>query len=344
MEEDPYKILGIKPSASEEEIKKAYKALAKKYHPDLNAGNKEAEEKFKKINQAYRELTNRGGPSSQNAGPDYSNVHFEDFADFFNFGGFGGFEDIFRGFGFGEEFGNNIRVDVNLTLDELVKGGSKKIEVTRNVLCRTCSGTGAVEKHTCPKCKGTGRVRSTTRGIASLFVTMVRCDVCSGKGYIIDKACPVCGGTGFVRKKEEISIPIPHGIADNDYIIVSDKGDQNRRGLSGDLQVVFHIIKDKYFKVEGRNLRTILHVDIRDLLEGRLIEIDTPAGKEEIDLRENRGKPVVIKGHGLFDKNGRRGDLIVDLAIEIPGKIGRKDLSELDKLLGNRVDPFISEA
>ncbi|MCW1301623.1 MAG: J domain-containing protein [Candidatus Parvarchaeota archaeon] len=340
MEEDPYKVLGIKPGASEEEIKRAYKSLAKKYHPDLNAGNKEAEEKFKKINQAYRELTNRGSSASAGAGPDYSNVHFEDFADFFNFGGF---EDIFRGFGFEEEAGNDLRVDVNLTLEELFKAGSKRIEITRKVLCRACNGTGAMEKHTCPKCKGTGRVRSTTRGIASLFVTTVTCDVCSGRGYIIDKVCEVCRGSGFVQKREEITIPIPRGISDNDYIIVSDKGDQSRRGTNGDLQVVFHILKDKYFKVEGKNLRTVLHVDIRDLLEGKLIEIDTPGGKEEVDLMNSRGKPVIIKGRGLFDKGGRRGDLLVDIAIEIPGKVGRKEISELDKLLGERIEPFISE-
>lgn len=340
MEGDPYKILGVRQGASEEEIKRAYKSLAKKYHPDLNAGNKEAEEKFKQINQAYRELTNRGGPSSTGAGPDYSDVHFEDFADFFNFGGF---EDIFRGFGFAGEPNSDLRVDINLTLEELFRGGNKRIEVTRKVICRACNGTGAEEKHTCPRCKGTGRVRSTTRGFASLFVTMVKCDACSGRGYMIDKVCSVCGGSSFVKRKEEISIPIPRGIADNDYIIVSDKGDQSRRGASGDLQVVFHILKDKYFRIDEKNLRTILHVDIRDLLEDKLMEIDTPAGKEEIDLMDSNGKPIVLKGKGLFDKAGRKGDMVIDIAIEMPGKVGKKEISELDKLLGKRADPFISE-
>ncbi|MDP8012723.1 MAG: DnaJ C-terminal domain-containing protein [Nanoarchaeota archaeon] len=338
MDKDPYDVLGLKPGASEEEIKRAYKTLAKKYHPDLNPGDKKAEEKFKEINEAYRILMNKGGTSEgPSRRPDYSDFGFN-FEDIFNFGPF---KDFFSDFGF-EKKGKDIRTDVTLTLDELVTGGKKTIEFTRKVECPVCKGTGAKRKHTCDKCGGTGRINISRRTPFSVFVQTVKCDRCNGKGYIIDEKCDACNGTGFITQKEHLDIQIPFGVREGDYTVIEGMGEAVEGGVNGDLYVIFHIAKDDYYTVQGNNLRTTLHLDVRDVIEGKRLEIDVPGGKEEIEIKPGDTSPIIIHGRGLPNKNRTRGDIIIDIAIDLPKGMNKKSISKLDEMFGERSEPHLS--
>ncbi len=340
MDKDPYEVLGLKPGASEEEIKKAYKVLAKKYHPDLNPGDKKAEEKFKEINEAYRILMNKGSQESYGGNYSRNSTNFGfDFNDIFNFDPF---KDFFEDFGFGER-GDDIKVDVNLNLEDLVNLGKKTITYQRKIICPVCRGTGAIKSHTCDKCKGTGKVRISRNSAFSVFISTVKCDKCDGRGYIIDERCKNCNGSGLIPKQESITIQIPYGIREGETLVIDSKGDEIMKGRPGDLYIVFHILKDDYYTIEGNNLKVKLHLDIRDIIEGKTVEIDTPGGKRYINLKPSDTSPIVIKGGGIFNKNRMKGDLIVEIIPEIPKNIDKSTIRKIDEIFGKRIDPFLSK-
>ncbi len=336
MARDPYEVLGVSRNASEEEIKRAFKSLAKKYHPDLNPGDKAAEEKFKELNEAYRTITSKGG-SAKPEGPG----GFGGFEDIFNFGGFGGFSDIFKEFGFGAK-GEDVRYDLELTIGELFNETAKTIQVKHREKCSVCDGTGAKERHRCQKCKGTGKIQRASRTFGSTFIIMGNCDACRGFGYILDKKCDVCRGNGYVDKSETIKVPIRKTIGNGDYTIIPGFGESSDRGENGDLYVVFHIIGNEKFWIEGRNVRSRLHVDLRDVLTERAVEVETPEDTAKVDLGEYGKGPAILKGKGLFMRNGHRGDLVFDIVIDLPDNIPREDMSRMDEILGPRKKPFIS--
>ncbi len=335
--DDPYHVLGISPNASEDEIKKAFKAMAKKYHPDLNPGDKKAEEKFKEVNEAYRILMNKGGSSSQQES-NAQGFNFNDFSDIFNFRGF---EDIFRNFGFSSK-GEDLRYDLDITLEDVFNPAVKTVKIKHRVVCPVCSGSGAKEKETCPKCHGTGKIRRNIRQFGSNVVFTTNCDKCGGSGFIVKKKCDNCNGTGFVIKEENISIPIKRGVKEGDYTIIQGKGEPSVNGENGDLYVVFHIRKSDTYSISGNNLKTRLYLDLRDLLNGIELDLPTPWGSERVIIDAGETGPLILKGKGLYGKNGQRGDLVVDLVIDLPKKIGTKELNEIEKALGERKEPHIS--
>ncbi len=335
--DDPYHVLGISPNASEDEIKKAFKAMAKKYHPDLNPGDKKAEEKFKEVNEAYRILMNKGGSSSQQES-NAQGFNFNDFSDIFNFRGF---EDIFRNFGFSSK-GEDLRYDLDITLEDVFNPAVKTVKIKHRVVCPVCSGSGAKEKETCPKCHGTGKIRRNIRQFGSNVVFTTNCDKCGGSGFIVKKKCDNCNGTGFVIKEENISIPIKRGVKEGDYTILQGKGEPSVNGENGDLYVVFHIRKSDTYSISGNNLKTRLYLDLRDLLNGIELDLPTPWGSERVIIDAGETGPLILKGKGLYGKNGQRGDLVVDLVIDLPKKIGTKELNEIEKALGERKEPHIS--
>ncbi len=332
MDKDPYKVLNLKPGATEEEIKKAYKILAKKHHPDLNKGSKEAEEKFKEINEAYRILTNRGNSED-------NEVSGRGFQDIFNFD-LGGFEDIFSSFGFGPQKVNT-RLDTEITVSELFQKNEKSLTIEHNVACERCDGTGAEEKKTCRDCRGTGRVRRTTKQFSSTFVMMAPCGTCRGKGYIPVKVCVECRGRGTTHKTDTIIVPIKRGIVEGDYVVLEGKGEADARGRKGDLYVVFHIKGDDRFAVDGHNIRTVLHISLFDVLSGKKIEVATPDGKEYI-LVDSHSNPIVLKGKGLFIDSRNRGDLVIEPRIMLPENVDNNSIKEIERIFGKGKEPYNS--
>lgn len=337
--EDPYRVLGISPGASEEEIKKAFKTMAKKYHPDLNQGDKKAEEKFKEVNEAYRVLMNKGGGSSQQENSQ-GGFNFNDFSDIFNFRGF---EDIFRNFGFSSK-GEDLRYDLDISLEDVFKPSVKTVKIKHRVVCSVCSGTGAKERETCSKCHGSGKLRRNIHQFGSNVVFTTACDRCGGTGFTIKKKCDNCGGSGFVLKEETISIPIRRGVKEGDYTIISGKGEPSTNGENGDLYVVFHVKKDDMYSIAGINLKTRLYLDLRDILNGIEIDLPVPWGSERLTVSAGETGPIILKGKGLYGNRGQRGDLIIDIVVDLPKKLGTKELNEIEKILGERKPPKISAA
>lgn len=335
--DDPYKILGITKGASEEEIKKAFKTLAKKYHPDLNPGDKKAEEKFKEINEAYRMLTNKGTSSSQQDGG-RSGFDFNDFSDIFNFRGF---EDMFSGFGFSSK-GQDLRYDLDISLEDVFRPSAKTIRIRHRTTCSVCLGSGAKEKETCSKCHGSGKIRRNIHQFGSSIVFASACDRCGGKGFTIKRKCDSCGGSGFVVKDENINVPVKKGAREGDYTIIAGKGEASTGGENGDLYVVFHITKNEMYVVSGNNLKTRLYIDLRDLLNGIELDLPTPWGSERITVGAGEHGPLVLKGKGIYGKNGQRGDMIIDIVVDLPKKLGAKELNEIEKIFGDRKEPRIS--
>lgn len=335
MNKDPYEVLGVSRDASVDEIKRAFKTLAKRYHPDLNPGDKRAEEKFKEINEAYRLITNGGGYAEGRGRGGFGG--FEDIFDF-------GFSDIFKNFGFGgfESRGDDIRYDLDIGVDELFKEAQKSVPIRRRSTCSTCGGTGAKEKHRCNACKGTGKVRRASRSFGSTFVVMSDCGECRGRGYIVDKRCDSCRGSGYTEKMETVKIPIKKTIINGTYTIIPGLGEPGDNGRDGDLYIVFHIIGNDKFSVDGRNLRSRLHIDFRDALSGRIVDIDAPDGRHRLDLSGYSGGPIVIEGRGLFDRNGHRGNMVFDVVIELPKNLPHDELLKIDKALGDKKEPFLS--
>ncbi len=339
MDKDPYVVLGVGRNASGEEIKKAFKTLAKKYHPDLNPGDKQAEEKFKEVNEAYRTITNKGQSQNATGGP--GGFDFSDFEEIFNFGNFG-FSDIFRNFGFKAK-GEDIRHDVTITIDELFNGKSKKVVIQRRAKCDKCGGTGAEERTKCSQCGGTGRVRHTVKRFNSTFVTMGVCDACHGKGFTVLKRCGTCRGSGVVDRMEEIAVPIRSDISEEDYVVMQGKGETAEGGESGDLYVVFHITGNDVLAVNGSDLTTNLHLDVRDILGGCSVEINVPWGKEKLSVGRNTGHRIILNNKGLYDKSRRRGRLIIDVVSELPKDLGARELKDLDRIMGKKANPYISK-
>ncbi len=339
MQNDPYKVLGVSPGASDEEIKKAFKALAKKYHPDLNPGNKAAEEKFKEINEAYRQLMNKGSSNQESGGQGFGG--FGGFEDIFNFGNF---SDIFKNFGFDfgfEERGEDLSAELTLDVSEVFSLKTKNIKIRRSVSCEHCSGTGAIDRQTCPTCGGTGRVRRTTRHFNSTFVSMEPCGTCHGKGFINVKKCDFCNGKGKINVEETVSIPISKNLVNGAYIVIEGKGNSGPAGY-GNLNVFVRIVGDDKFLVNDGDIITKLHLDVRDIALGCYIEIEAPYGLEKINLKGGESGPLRMSGNGLMKKNGSRGDFIVYLVPEFPN-LGKKEIKQLDELMGQRKEPYLSK-
>lgn len=351
---DYYDILGVARNASADEIKKAYRKLAIKFHPDKNPGDKEAEEKFKEAAEAYEVLSNQekrqrydqfghAGPAGGFGG---GSMNMEDIFSQFGdiFGGGSPFESFFGGGGQSRggrrvQRGSNLRIKVKLTLSEIANGVEKKIKVSKSVHCQTCDGTGARDKssfHTCSTCGGSGAVRRVTNTILGQMQTTSTCPTCNGEGTQITSKCNVCHGDGVVRGEETISINIPAGVSEGMQLSMSGKGNAAPRGgIPGDLIILVEEVPHETLKREGNNVIFDLHISFADAALGSSVEVPTIDGKAKIKIEPGTqgGKILRLKGKGVPEVNSyHRGDQLIYVNIWTPKALSREERDLLEKL------------
>ncbi|NXZ84354.1 molecular chaperone DnaJ [Haemophilus influenzae] len=343
---DYYEVLGLKKGASENDIKRAYKRLASKHHPDKNQGSKEAEEKFKEINEAYEVL---GDDQKRAAYDQYGHAAFEQGGGAGGFGsGFGGadfgdmfgdiFGDIFGGGGRGRQRvvrGEDLRYDLEITLEEAVKGTTKDIQINTLTHCDSCGGSGAEKGskvETCPHCHGSGRIRRQQ----GFFVSESICPTCHGSGKKIEKPCHSCHGEGRIHKKENLSVKIPAGVDTGNQLRLAGKGAAGENGApAGDLYVVIHVREHHIFERDGSNLYCEVPISFAIAALGGEIEVPTLDGrvKLKIPAETQTGKLFRMRGKGVAStRSGYAGDLICRIVVETPVNLTSEQKELLQKL------------
>lgn len=359
-DKDYYQILGVDKKASQQEIKKVYRKLAREFHPDANPNNKEAEEKFKKINEAYEVLSDPEKRKQYDQGTYFFGKQGFDprayarfnqdfgggqtvFTDLGGAGGFGGFEDIFdlfSGAGQGRrakraERGKDITYKIRLSFDDALKGVATRINVNRNVVCPTCVGTGArpgTSPRTCPECGGRGTV-ALDQG---LFGLSRSCPACMGRGAIIDSPCSTCRGTGRAVETKKITVKLPPGVTDGSKIRFPSKGEAGLRGgPAGDLYIITEVEPHRFFRRKGSDILLDLPVTFSEAALGAKVKVPTldgsvylkiPAGTQEGRTFRLRGKGAPrLKGQGT-------GDMLVMVHVVVPEKLSKNEKEQIEKL------------
>ncbi|MCR4816502.1 MAG: molecular chaperone DnaJ [Bacteroidales bacterium] len=357
---DYYEVLGVDKNVSPDDLKKAYRKLALKYHPDRNPGDKEAEEKFKEAAEAYDVLSN---PDKKARYDQFGHAGLE------GAGGFGGqgmsMDDIFSSFGsiFGDLFGggggfgfsgfgdsrgrggarstsrgSNLRIKVKLTLEEIEQGVEKKIKVGKYVPCKSCGGSGARNNsfETCSHCHGTGVVTEVRRSIFGQMQTQSACPYCGGQGRIIKDKCHDCHGDGIVKSEEIITINIPAGVSDGMQLSMRGQGNAAPHGgVPGDLIIQVEEIPHELFERQENNLFYNAFITFADAALGAAVEIPTLNGKVRVKIEQGTpsGKVIRLKGKGLPDFNGySRGDLLVSINVWVPKSLTKEEKSMVEEL------------
>lgn len=355
---DYYEILGVDKSATAEEIKKAYRKLAIKFHPDKNPDDTSAEEKFKEAAEAYEVLSNPekkqrydqfghqgvGGAGGYGGGGMNMEDIFSQFGDIF--GGGGGFGSFFGGGGGGgrrTKKGTNLRVKLKLNLQEIANGVEKKIKVKRHVVA-----AGVTFKN-CSTCQGTGQIKKVVNTMLGQMVSASTCGVCGGNGQIVDKKPSEADSRGLIIKEEVIAINIPGGVADGMQLSMSGKGNETPGGIPGDLLIVIEELEETTFQREGNNVIFDLYVSFVDAALGASVEVPTIDGKVKIkiDPGTQSGKMLRLKGKGIKDINGySRGDQLIMVNVWTPTQLSREEKENLEQLRNSenfRPDPGKSD-
>ncbi len=350
---DFYEILGVGRNASQDEIKKAYRQMALKYHPDRNSGNKEAEERFKEAAEAYEVLSDPEKRQRYNQfgfdglrGTNYRdftdiNDIFNTFGDIFT-GGFGGsiFDEVFGG---GQRSrrrsstqhgqpGSDLRIKLSMTLEEIANGVEKKIKVKRQKKCDICNGSGAKSsssRTTCPQCGGSGELRQVSRSMFGQFVNITTCPSCDGEGKIIKEPCTACYGEGRVQGESTIKVTVPAGVSEGNYIPLHGQGNAGRRGgPAGDLFVMIEEEPHPHFKRNGDDIIYDMWINYPTAALGGEIEVPTLTGKAklEIDPGTPAGRMLRMKERGIPHLNSYgRGDQLVRVNVWVPTKLNSKE-------------------
>ena len=354
---DYYEVLGVDKSASEDEIKKAYRKIAIKYHPDRNPGDKEAEEKFKEAAEAY-EVLHDAQKRQQ-----YDQFGFDGPQG--GFGGFGGgagmnmddifsmFGDIFGGhggggFGFGGSAqpqmhqGSDLRIKVKLNLKEVANGVTKKFKVHKDLKCPDCQGTGSeggAKPETCNTCHGTGYTIKSVRSIFGMMQTQAACPTCHGEGTVIKNKCKECGGSGVVKGEEVVEIQIPAGVAQGMVVNIPGKGNTGKHnGITGNIQVYIEEEKSDTFVRDGNDVIYNLLLDFPTAALGGEAKIPTVNGKTvtiKIDSGTQPGKTLRLRGKGLPSVQGygnNTGDLVVNISVFVPKFLSKDEKNAIEQL------------
>lgn len=364
---DYYEVLGVQKGATDEELKKAYRAMVKKYHPDLHPDDKDAEAKMKEVNEAYDVLSDKekrakydqfgfaGVDPSYAAGQGggYSGGFsggFGDMGDIFEdilggFGGFGGFGTQRRANPNAPRKGNDASTSVQISFLEACKGTSVNIRINRLERCRDCGGTGAKSGsrvETCPDCQGTGTVRVTQRGMLGMVIQSTKvCDRCGGKGKIIREPCPTCSGQGRVRNVISKSVNVPHGINDGQSMVITGEGDCGiNGGPNGDIVITVHVKPDEMFERDGLDIFTEVPVSFSQAALGDDILIPTIDGtvRHRIPAGTQNGDTFVLRNRGVQSpRNSSRGDHHVTIKVEVPRNLTKKQ-EDLLRAFDNALD------
>ncbi|MDY6770334.1 MAG: molecular chaperone DnaJ [Candidatus Nanohaloarchaea archaeon] len=328
MPKEYYELLGVSEDASQEEIKKAYRKKAKKYHPDSGADSAD-EEKFKKINKAYQVLSDeekrkkydRFGKEGIDANA--ASGGFSDVQDLFNTifgGGMGGGQR-----GRGES--PHLKIPVTVTLEEAYNGVEKTFEVDRRAACDACDGTGAVDgaTETCSRCQGRGKVRETKRTPFGRAQVVQECDECNGRGEVPEQDCPECDGDGVTERSEQVSVDIPPGVRDGQRVRVQGKGNQLRDGRTGDLFLYVTVEDHDELERKQDDLFTTVTVGVGDAVLGADVEVPTPDGSVAVDVPPGTqpGQVLRLQGQGMPGRRGN-GDLYVKVDVSVPEQVSEE--------------------
>lgn len=358
---DYYEVLGVERGASEAEIKSAYRRLAKKYHPDLNPGDKEAEAAFKEVNEAYEVLSDdqrrarydQFGHEDPTAGGGYGGAYtggaggFEDIFETIFGGGFGGFGGGARQAANGPVRGNDLRYNLTINFEEAVFGCKKEINIARNENCDQCHGTGAkpgTSPKTCDQCHGTGQVTRIQQTMLGAMRTTTTCPKCGGEGKIVTDPCPKCSGKGTIRRQRSITVTIPAGIDNGQALTLRGEGEPGKRGGgSGDLYVAISVRPHRKFRRDGVNLYSEMNISFAQAALGDELDIETlqTPVKETIPEGTQPGQVLRIKGQGVpnLRSPSQRGDLFVTLKVEVPKRLNERQRMALrlfDEAMGGK--------
>ena len=356
---DYYEVLGVGKDASADEIKKAYRKMAMKYHPDKNPGDKDAEEKFKEAAEAYSVLKDpekkaqydQFGHAGMNGGAggfgggasmDMDDI-FSMFGDIFGGRGFGGGFGGFGGFGAGggqqqqRYRGSDLRVKVKLNLNEISEGVNKKFKLKKSITCPHCGGSGAENGavETCPDCHGTGRVIRTQQSFFGMMRSEVACPRCNGEGKIIKTKCPHCNGEGIIAGEEVVEANIPAGVQEGMALTMRGKGNAGRRnGIPGDLQIIIEEEEHPTLVRQNNDLIFSLLLDIPTAALGGTVEVPTIDGKAKVTIEPGTqpGKTMRLRGKGLPVINrSERGDIIINISVYIPETLSKDEKKCIEK-------------
>lgn len=335
---DYYQILGVEKGASKDQIKKAFRSLAHKYHPDKKGGDVT---KFKEVSEAYNVLSDDKKRAEYDSygrvfsgGGGGSNQGFEGF----DFSGFQGFEDMNFGDIFSDFFGGtrervrrgrDISIDLEVTFAESVFGIERRVLVTKTSACSSCGGSGGKPGSgvkECQTCNGKGQIRETKKSFIGSISSVRTCATCFGSGKVPKEKCGACHGAGVLRKEEEITIAIPPGIDNGEMIRLSGMGEAVLGGVPGDLYVKIHVKKHGTFRKEGGNIVMDLNVKLTDAILGSTYKIQTLDGDISLKVPEgiSHGETLRVKGKGIFYEKGRRGDLLINISVTLPTKLSKK--------------------
>ena len=363
MKKDYYEILGVDRKASQDDVKKAFRKLAHKYHPDKQGGDAA---KFKEASEAYSVLSDEqkrakydqyGQTASQQtaggAGGAYGGFNPDDFGGF-DFSGFGGQGQSGEAFDLGDIFsqffngagnararvprGRDISIDIELSFPESIFGADRKVLLTKTSTCSTCGGNGAkpgTEFSTCGTCNGKGKVRETKRSMFGQVSVTENCKTCNGTGKIPKEKCQTCHGAGVTRKQEEISIQIPSGIEDGEMIRMTGQGEAVQSGTPGDLYIKVHVKAHSLFRKEGSNLVTDLKLKLTTALLGGDYNLESLDGPITVVIPAGiaHGEILRVKGKGVpSERGGRRGDILIHISIQLPNKLSKNARNLVEEL------------
>lgn len=323
---DYYEILGITKTATEDEIKKAYRAIAMKYHPDKNPNNSEAEEKFKEAAEAYEVLSN---PDKKNKYDRFGHDKSTDYmAEFMRRSGFGGHR---------VRKGQDMTLTVKLTLEEIFTGTTKKFKYNRHKTCTPCFGVGGTDKTTCQNCGGSGVITEVLNTPVGQFVTNTTCHVCDGEGTVVKNKCTTCNGNGTVLGEEMIDITIPAGIIDGMAFIMKDKGHGIINGIYGDLIIkIMELSHPKYIR-NGNDIRTKLELTYSQMILGDKVEIPTIEGgliRVTVEKYTKVGEVLRIQNKGLKQLNNEaiRGDMLIEITLKMKNNMTEEEIKLIEEL------------